>query len=1846
MDIKLKGVDYTVTMSCLERQHVSRKASVQHPCNLDTFMDETDREVMNLTDRAFKSLCIGDEAIYNDSELCPSPVDCHKPLAEEIPKKPRENSTTDIKKHGAHRPNGVYDTLWQINKNASKVSSLFAAFAAKQNNDTKIMNGDSWDKSALLSIQTELSGFSSDLQNHLVDEQVESKTLEKQTANKSIQDVYNSSGKSSKNQHSKSTKLRKLNSKNFFLHSEFSPFQSWGDLNRFGLENVEMFPCNSPAGLYDFPLYGNLNDLNRLHVPEPNKRVTSQSTSPREPWHKSKPNLSQCTAQTVPLVPEQQSERNIPKLPNIQIQALQPQVLLTKSESFQRCQSEGDLYAPWRKSRSRTKGVAIISSACERTNMTDQVAMQNKMVVKTVEEKTCLNSTPFSISQLLTPVIPSRQGTGTSEILQSVHSPTVFDVSALPEIHPSPDIKREGYKSKASSLLFNLKDNRKRVKAIYSPPKFKGSDAADQNEPPIKQDVTNNVRERPEIADSKTTPTVQKPCMYPMSPETADVQSSQASALPFDDFLGLSLLQAKNQKSKKNPLAKATYPSLNLYRKSSPVELNTKTMSMDVSDPCSTQNKHTEQKISKEYVPERNSKDLQRKRYLTKPKIINANHEYTHLSHVENADRVMTEKTDAVALKEKYIQDVRTCSGSRIQDILNTGGTSKEEESNIKFNEFHRNETKPKHLFSTRQNNYIKTQRYVNVDNNNDDVDDECEYWQENVISAGKDESRKMDLNVDVHKDTRKVQGNVDDLLVTESFTSDAFPPNNHSIPSKNDLGICTEQGVGKNRASMKGNTLAKVALFTLKEQPLNTGSGSNKKNIVKGKYELATVALEKKIAESEQRKKLSDRQSGQDLALRRDHNRERMQASNPKESVIQDRGGQKAISDITPTSQNVQSMSDINTSHGECHVPEVKLPKPCKQEGAAKHNPSSLIYRDRPNRHVQESDTGNIKSMANVAELKETVFKNIRLDQDSSVAHDNIDNKNVRVEDESDIQKKEDWFKPDTHARREKNANSQRRHRVMNERQKKDDVTFVESFIKQEECLMFTEIKPSNLLNDKGPVKGHVLSLTEKFNREREVPSLNAQECLSQGDGLMVHPENDSLKQKVISPKHIMGLPEVEEILTKRNHTAREAGSDIKEKPDKDSKVAMPSKENVDREIADKQGNLLVYKDETRKEEDVSRTKNKNALEDLRKIGIKNEPQYLSESFVKESLTDHFVKPNEPDDESKTTPSLSMLNPDNAPMHKITLYGSPNQAERSSLVDVTQLVQGNEPSKLSEDSSFLHKSEESSSLNKGEERTFEKLDTIDSCFTSNAESKLHDTDRTVSLPKDVEKGGWVHSLMDSARNLTPACQSNASSPTPGKPALFKMKDNTFSASPVTKTVRPVLHKTVAGVTQPWSPRESLSGSERGEEDPDIFKKSVHVQSPALSSTPVQMSQPNQSSLQVVSPPPSQSATDQERKWLMDTSTVAEEDEWQPAISSFSESCETSAGDIAEELAFTTAPTDSIEGSKAPSERSGSVCSGVENQFQGKPPAVPPKTEKALRRAMKLTTKRIQKAEAKSKSERGRSSEKGSCERRERRHHSSDKVFNDRSCQRERNIDRDTVENDSETSLSKSHTAERLGTLHSKPNSRRKEKDAERRLQHSNLISMDNDAKGCVAERQKENQSRHKDRSDSQNVNANGERLGRTSEKNLPHKLYRRAHSLDRFSSGIHEHRVFSSEDPISKTSSETLPKLAAAKTAPSRQNSTEHAYGSPSNNPAPQSFPMTQRKLLQDLDSGQYFVVDMPVQVQTKTFFDPETGSYVQLPVQSLERSVPRAQSVEVVSAPPLMLYHGFVPVPVSSLP
>ncbi|KAM4702915.1 cardiac-enriched FHL2-interacting protein [Rhinophrynus dorsalis] len=91
---------------------------------------------------------------------------------------------------------------------------------------------------------------------------------------------------------------------------------------------------------------------------------------------------------------------------------------------------------------------------------------------------------------------------------------------------------------------------------------------------------------------------------------------------------------------------------------------------------------------------------------------------------------------------------------------------------------------------------------------------------------------------------------------------------------------------------------------------------------------------------------------------------------------------------------------------------------------------------------------------------------------------------------------------------------------------------------------------------------------------------------------------------------------------------------------------------------------------------------------------------------------------------------------------------------------------------------------------------------------------------------------------------------------------------------------------------------------------------------------------------------------------------------------------------------------------------------------------------------------------------------------------------------------------------------------------------------------------------------------------------------------------------------------------------------------STVQEEGSISSSSTP-SFPVTQRKLLQDPDSGQYFVVDIPVHFRVKTFYDPETGKYLQLSLPPSEAATP---TLEVLNSP-FMLYPGLPPVPVSTI-
>ncbi len=859
---------------------------MQHLRYLDSFMDEIDREVMSLTDRAFKSLCIGDEAIYNDSEFSPSLVSCLKPMVEDVSKKAQQSSFSAAKKLNSYPLNGANDPLSRSNK-SSKDSSLFAAFAAKKNGESsKMTNGDSWDKSALLSIQRELSEFSSDYHSltaeHLSQAKNHLKSDEKGPAKKSSKVASNPPGKSSKSKQSKNNKLRKLNCINFFLHSELSPFLSWRDFNKFSIrqEHIsEIVLSNRPPEWYDSPLYKELTAAHgryKLSVPPSVGKVVEKCPKQSE-THPLKPQLAsvQSAAPKVPPKPEKESghiQHNIP----------------TKAPPFvaeQRCNSESvEACVPWRKSRSRAKSTAplghsINSPACERTNTGEGSAQAFKKEVKTIEDQTSTSSTPFSISQLLTPVIPSRHGTGTSEILQTVLSPTALEIPALSEreLHPSPEIKREGYKSIASGLLFNLKDNRKRVKAMYNPPKFKGLDATNQSKESPQPEVSKDVLEIPDNSEAKTiSPAHHKAIISPMSPllETGDAQTdSPANGGMPDDYLALSLLQSGQIKSNRSPATnKAKYPSLQLYRKASPEEIRTNAQALvDTSSQVFTE-KASKDHDTKHNYPSKLLKGVElRNKNDTLESTLNAKQPTEGLNS-EMTTENKSGKSPSVSLtklEEQAISD----GTNQIKDRLKTRGTVSTQKSPVKEKEPNLKEAGTKHVFSARQNNFIKSQRFVSTDDDKDhddsynaekqlmDIKDKHvnDEWSSHSKNTKMKEIKQEEHNEGIRKNKGLVQTTVNGPLlkanvhVSEEATT---AKEQSSITSKNGLETQREQKVKEGHFSVKGNTSAKKALFASMEPvPNKTTAPLKRDNVVIDKYDLAKMALEEVIAEREQRR-------------------------------------------------------------------------------------------------------------------------------------------------------------------------------------------------------------------------------------------------------------------------------------------------------------------------------------------------------------------------------------------------------------------------------------------------------------------------------------------------------------------------------------------------------------------------------------------------------------------------------------------------------------------------------------------------------------------------------------------------------------------------------------------------------------------------------------------------------------------------------------------------------------------------------------------------------------------------------------------------------------------------------
>ncbi|NXE53678.1 CEFIP protein, partial [Casuarius casuarius] len=399
------------------------------------------------------------------------------------------------------------------NKHVSKVSSLIKTFDKTENQGSgsslvaikqpiknsfqkcKVNHGNDmacWDDTALLSIQKELSEFSDACRDS---HHLSGKNEPQKRPNKTDQsycgpdDSYcpvliemskvaksNFSRFSKKAVKNRSVKVNEPTKKGNFLHSENSAFESWNVHHKKLAEKEEfvdkIMKKEGLTYLEEAPFIK--GSRTREHKLPPVKTTTARK---QEKDFQIEPTPPE-TAFSVPLptVYVPQGPLPAPGLP-----ALGPPATLTEEEALS--PQLGSTCPPWRRQR-------ITKGAAERRQTSKETFMSNSKTCllseKAAAAEPFLDATPwtkqanspgssspsFNITELLTPVIPPKQEADPteSELIPVMPPPTESVAGREHEGSGLADYQsRDSYKSKATSLLFNLKDVRKRVKSIYTP---------------------------------------------------------------------------------------------------------------------------------------------------------------------------------------------------------------------------------------------------------------------------------------------------------------------------------------------------------------------------------------------------------------------------------------------------------------------------------------------------------------------------------------------------------------------------------------------------------------------------------------------------------------------------------------------------------------------------------------------------------------------------------------------------------------------------------------------------------------------------------------------------------------------------------------------------------------------------------------------------------------------------------------------------------------------------------------------------------------------------------------------------------------------------------------------------------------------------------------------------------------------------------------------------------------------------------------------------------------------------------------------------------------------------------
>ncbi|KAM5242511.1 cardiac-enriched FHL2-interacting protein isoform 1-T4 [Hipposideros larvatus] len=542
--------------------------------SIGSVLDDADREVSSLTDRAFRSLCISEDTSFNDANLALSP---------DISRQVFGNFHQGTVSH-THRKSGIWSQLpsqgtehagWAAtfqqlpkyvqgeekypkssppltpvqrrlevpisglrssNRPISKVSSLIKSFdrTESQHCDSRpptskpptLKNPPKFAPlpdsgvnfcfdSAFLTVRRVPAEVSSTQQNshqpgRKPGEQESPKSPEMACQGSSgflptPENVANSlESKFPSPPHkpamSEPERSKEWARKGTFLHSENSAFESWSTHQPQLPERkdpAEAVPeSKSPKHYEGAPLLREPRAPAECKVSpcqvrascgQEENRLAVGALSTSEPWRSRDPGI-----QVFPM------EENASSLqPDPQVKSTQP---------------------PWRKPKTRKGGKESVQDALEEKKQTERRGPtlytkhnpqeqfpENDALDNAMDPNEHYNP-PFNISKLLTPIIPTKHVLDSSDSQPS--PPEQLNGYQEKEVSECPS--RESYKSKAPSLLFNLKDVRKRIKSTYSPsPLLKDLDEKTRGkQEPMSNGIVlpNGLEESPPNELSKETP--------------------------------------------------------------------------------------------------------------------------------------------------------------------------------------------------------------------------------------------------------------------------------------------------------------------------------------------------------------------------------------------------------------------------------------------------------------------------------------------------------------------------------------------------------------------------------------------------------------------------------------------------------------------------------------------------------------------------------------------------------------------------------------------------------------------------------------------------------------------------------------------------------------------------------------------------------------------------------------------------------------------------------------------------------------------------------------------------------------------------------------------------------------------------------------------------------------------------------------------------------------------------------------------------------------------------------------------------------------------------------------------